>query len=148
VQSYAFVLTFCLWPQVELLGRVQKQQQDDAWYTCINYVSVCGKPLYGFTPALPSQAPAHEQKERRLLLGKVSSPFRGQQCSHQRDCLSRTCSKNSDAVRAGSETMYLLPAWHVGLSASSSSGAKLARLCDCWSSLLVHGEQALRQDMC
>ena len=72
----AFVLTFCLRPQIELLGRVQKQQQDDAWYTCINYVSVCGKPLYGFTPAQASQAPAHEQKDRRLSLGKVSSsPF-------------------------------------------------------------------------
>lgn len=39
------------WFQVEFLGREQKQEQDDAWYTCINYISICGKPLYGFVPA-------------------------------------------------------------------------------------------------
>ena len=29
---------------------MQKQEQDNAWYTCINYIGVSGKPLYGFVP--------------------------------------------------------------------------------------------------
>ena len=61
--------------QVEFLGRVQKQEQDDAWYTCINYISVCGKPLYGFVPAQPGQEPSghapHQGKPQGLLLRKV-----------------------------------------------------------------------------
>ena len=61
--------------QVEFLGRVQKQEQDDAWYTCINYISVSGKPLYGFVAAQPDQelsgrAP-HQGKPPGLLLRKV-----------------------------------------------------------------------------
>ena len=39
-------------PQVELVGRVQRQEQDCMWYTCINHVRVVGKPLYNFVPAL------------------------------------------------------------------------------------------------
>lgn len=41
--------------QVELQGRVQKQEQDNAWYTCINYIGVSGKPLYGFVPCRQAQ---------------------------------------------------------------------------------------------
>ena len=55
--------------QVEFLGRVQKQEQDDAWYTCINYISVRGKPLYGFVPAEP--ASPCDSKPEGLLLEKV-----------------------------------------------------------------------------
>jgi hypothetical protein len=40
--------------QVELVGRVQRQEQDALWYTCINHVRVLGKPLYNFVPALPA----------------------------------------------------------------------------------------------
>lgn len=39
--------------QIELLGRVQRQEQDMAWYTCINHVQVLGKPLYNFRPVPP-----------------------------------------------------------------------------------------------
>ena len=55
--------------QVEFLGRVQKQEQDDAWYTCINYISICGKPLYGFVPAGLHSADCVNHRE--LLLEKV-----------------------------------------------------------------------------
>ncbi|BDA45328.1 F-box protein At4g00755 [Coccomyxa sp. Obi] len=37
--------------KVELLGRTQRQEQDMAWYTCINHVKVLGKPLHNFIPA-------------------------------------------------------------------------------------------------
>jgi uncharacterized protein Usg len=33
---------------------MQRQEQDDAWYTCINHVRVLGKPLCGFVPYCPS----------------------------------------------------------------------------------------------
>ena len=65
--------------QVELQGRVQKQEQDNAWYTCINYIGVSGKPLYGFVPCRqaedrPSaglclrQVPSNAHLPRRTLL--------------------------------------------------------------------------------
>ena len=45
--------------QIELLGRTQRQEQDNAWYTCINHVRVLGKPLHNFVPASPqTQDPA------------------------------------------------------------------------------------------
>ena len=80
--------------QVEFLGRMQKQEQDDAWYTCINYISVCGMPVYGFIPAqLHLDWPdisASLDKPRGLLLRKVGasglciikaiSPFFGWRC--------------------------------------------------------------------
>lgn len=63
--------------QVEFLGRMQKQEQDDAWYTCINYISVCGMPVYGFIPAqLHLDWPdisASLDKPRGLLLRKVGA---------------------------------------------------------------------------
>lgn len=57
--------------QVEFLGRVQKQEQDDAWYTCINYISVCGKPLYGFVPA--ERGAPDRENHKGLLIEKVSA---------------------------------------------------------------------------
>ncbi|EIE20100.1 hypothetical protein COCSUDRAFT_57820 [Coccomyxa subellipsoidea C-169] len=39
--------------KIELLGRTQRQEQDNAWYTCINHVRVLGKPLHNFVPASP-----------------------------------------------------------------------------------------------
>ncbi|CAL8471072.1 g10614 [Coccomyxa elongata] len=44
--------------KVELLGRTQRQEQDMAWYTCINHVKVLGKPLHNFVPA-----PALQQRQ-------------------------------------------------------------------------------------
>lgn len=58
--------------QVEFLGRVQKQEQDDAWYTCINYINVCGKPLYGFVPAERDAADCENHKG--LMIEKVTTP--------------------------------------------------------------------------
>lgn len=43
---------------MELLGRTQRQEQDMAWYTCINHVKVLGKPLHNFIPA-----PALQQRQ-------------------------------------------------------------------------------------
>lgn len=48
--------------QVELLGRTQRQEQDMAWYTCINHVKVVGKPLHNFVPA-------PELQQRRQMAG-------------------------------------------------------------------------------
>ena len=59
--------------QIEFLGRMQKQEQDDAWYTCINYVSVSGKPLYGFVPT-PGPATGHDSS-RTLWLKQVRLHF-------------------------------------------------------------------------
>ena len=50
MQTAAFIPERLECLQVELQGRVQKQEQDNAWYTCINYIGVSGKPLYGFVP--------------------------------------------------------------------------------------------------
>ena len=37
--------------QVELIGRVQRQREDNRYYTCICYVKVVGTPVYGFLPS-------------------------------------------------------------------------------------------------
>ena len=60
--------------QVELVGRVQRQEQDALWYTCINHVRVLGKPLYNFVPALPapgSPDPGQAAQPGSLLLRMV-----------------------------------------------------------------------------
>ena len=33
------------------MGRVQRQQEDNRYYTCIRYVKVVGTPVYGFLPS-------------------------------------------------------------------------------------------------
>ncbi|KAL3162180.1 hypothetical protein ABBQ32_009887 [Trebouxia sp. C0010 RCD-2024] len=40
--------------RVELIGRVQRQQQDNRYYTCILYVKVRGTPVHGFLPKAPT----------------------------------------------------------------------------------------------
>ena len=62
--------------QVELQGRVQKQEQDNAWYTCINYISVSGKPLYGFVPCRQADG----RPSAGLCLRQVPSDSRLSQC--------------------------------------------------------------------
>ncbi|KAL0033601.1 hypothetical protein WJX79_006934 [Trebouxia sp. C0005] len=40
--------------RVELIGRVQRQREDNRYYTCICYVKIVGTPVYGFLPS-PTQ---------------------------------------------------------------------------------------------
>ena len=50
---------------------MQKQEQDNAWYTCINYIGVSGKPLYGFVPCRQ----AEDRPSAGLCLRQVLSAF-------------------------------------------------------------------------
>jgi hypothetical protein len=69
---------------VELLGRTQKQRNDDLYYTCIQYVALRGTPictyyhsppLHPFSPYLPLSSTLYRSNAFRFLLSLVlSSP--------------------------------------------------------------------------
>lgn len=52
--------------QVELIGRVQKQEVDQQYYTCVCYVKVVGSPVYGFLPKGWSTAQSAEAAPETL----------------------------------------------------------------------------------
>ncbi|KAL0047192.1 hypothetical protein WJX82_009068 [Trebouxia sp. C0006] len=53
LQRFSIPPTLCIggFVRVELIGRVQRQQEDNRYYTCIRYVKVVGTPVYGFLPS-------------------------------------------------------------------------------------------------
>ena len=56
---------------MELIGRVQRQQEDDCYYTCVLYVKVSGSPVYGFLPAGTQQGPTSPPQHQ---LSPLASP--------------------------------------------------------------------------
>ncbi|KAA6422551.1 MAG: hypothetical protein FRX49_07412 [Trebouxia sp. A1-2] len=55
--------------RVELIGRVQRQREDNRYYTCICYVKIVGTPVYGFLPS-PTQ-PSRSLDVQPLVLRAV-----------------------------------------------------------------------------
>ena len=62
---------------MELIGRVQRQQEDDRYYTCMLYVKVLGTPVYGFLPA-------STQHEHTSHLEPLLSPAASRESSQTR----------------------------------------------------------------
>ena len=56
--------------QAELIGRVQKQESDLQYYTCVCYIKVVGTPVYGFLPKGISSP--HSCSSGAVLMGAAS----------------------------------------------------------------------------
>ena len=59
---------------MELIGRVQRQQGDNRYYTCMLYIKVLGTPVYGFVPG-------GIQQEHTSQLGPHLSPVASRESS-------------------------------------------------------------------
>lgn len=66
---------------MELIGRVQRQQEDNRYYTCILYIMVRGTPVYGVIPSDTAPHPTLTPTSTPAPLGHQLSPVVSPQSS-------------------------------------------------------------------
>lgn len=88
--------------QVQLLGRVQKQQLDSLYYICVSHVEVVGQPV---TPAFDVEI--LDQSGKCMLRHNAEQHLCSNNRSHQSESSSRPCFHRFGASMRGWEPMIL-----------------------------------------